>query len=108
MLTFSALGYGFMMNTWMLVGAAVTVLGMLLVALGWVTVYRNQGLVTSGIYRYSRHPQYLGIILIATGWFIGWPTLLTGAMLPVVVYEYYRLAKKEEEEVAEEVGEESY
>lgn len=108
-LEFSFLGQQFSMNIWMLAGAAVTVMGMLLVAAGWITIYRNrETLVSSGIYRYSRHPQYLGIILIAAGWFIGWPTLLTTAMLPVLVYTYYRVSLEEEQEVAEEVGRERY
>ncbi|MFB6175212.1 MAG: isoprenylcysteine carboxylmethyltransferase family protein [Candidatus Nanohalobium sp.] len=108
-LTFSAVGHTFAMNIWMVVGAAITALGMAIVAIGWVTIYRtDRDLVTSGIYRYSRHPQYLGIILIAAGWFIGWPTLLTGLMLPVVIYEYARLCRKEEKEVAEDIGEEKY
>ncbi|MFB6292148.1 MAG: isoprenylcysteine carboxylmethyltransferase family protein [Candidatus Nanohaloarchaea archaeon] len=106
---FSVLGQTPEMTAWMLVGLAVTVLGMLLVAVGWLTVYRNrEGLATSGIYRYSRHPQYLGIILIAVGWFIGWPTLLTTVILPILVYTYYKLSIEEEQEVREEVGEERY
>lgn len=108
-LTFSALGYTFAMNIWMVVGAVITAVGMGIVAWGWSTIYRtDKDLVQTGIYSYSRHPQYLGIILIAVGWFIGWPTLLTALMLPIVVYEYYRLSHSEEEEVAEEIGEEKY
>ncbi len=104
--SFSFLGQDFAMNLWMLVGAAITVMGMVLVAVGWITIYRNEDdLVTSGVYSYSRHPQYLGIILIAAGWFIGWPTLLTTVMFPVLVYTYYRVSREEEEEVAEEAGE---
>ncbi len=106
---FSILGQTPELSLWMIVGLLVTVVGMLLVALGWLTVYRNRGeLVTSGVYSYSRHPQYLGIILIAVGWFIGWPTLLTTAILPILVYVYYDVARKEEQEVAEEVGRERY
>jgi protein-S-isoprenylcysteine O-methyltransferase Ste14 len=108
-LTFNAIGYTFAMNTWMVLGAVITAVGMGIVALGWSTIYRTEkDLVKTGIYGYSRHPQYLGIIMIAVGWFIGWPTLLTALMLPIVVYEYYRLSHHEEEEVAEEIGEEKY
>ncbi|MFB6115347.1 MAG: isoprenylcysteine carboxylmethyltransferase family protein [Candidatus Nanohalobium sp.] len=108
-LTFNLLGNTFAMNTWMFVGAVITAVGMGIVAWGWATIYRtDKDLVKTGIYSYSRHPQYLGIILIAVGWFIGWPTLLTGFMLPIVVYEYYRLSKSEEEEVAKDIGEEKY
>jgi protein-S-isoprenylcysteine O-methyltransferase Ste14 len=91
-LTFNAIGYTFAMNTWMVVGAVITAIGMGIVAWGWSTIYRTEkDLVKTGIYSYSRHPQYLGIILIAVGWFIGWPTLLTAVMLPIDIYEHYNL-----------------
>lgn len=103
------LGESFMLTPWMITGLVVTLLGMAIVALGWITIYRSEGeLVDSGIYSYSRHPQYVGIILIALGWFIGWPTLLTTLLLPLLIYTYYDLSRKEEQEVSKEVGEESY
>jgi len=107
--SFNAIGYEFAMNLWMVIGAIITAIGMAIVAWGWSTIYRTEkDLVQEGIYGYSRHPQYLGIILIAVGWFIGWPTLLTALMLPIVVYEYYRLSQNEEKEVAKDIGEEKY
>ncbi len=106
LVSFSILGQQLGMTAWMLTGAAITVFGMLIVAVGWMTIYRGHDtLVTDGIYRYSRHPQYVGIMLIAVGWFIGWPTILTGLMLPVLLYTYYNLAKNEEQEVIEELDE---
>lgn len=101
-LTFSFMGQSLGMNIWKLAGAFVSLVGMIVIIVGWTTLYKNRknkDLVTSGIYKYSRHPQYLGIILIATGWFIHWPSILTLAILPVLVYFYYKLAIKEEEEV---------
>lgn len=95
---------GFAVNLWMLIGLIITALGCLIVAGGWYTIYKANGLAKGGIYRYSRHPQYLGIILITVGWFIGWPTPLTGIILPVLVFEYYQLSKKEEEEALDEFG----
>lgn len=93
------------MNLWMLVGAGVTVLGMALIALGWYEVYRADGLVKDGLYAYSRNPQYLGIVLIALGWVVGWPTLLTIALFPLVVVAYVRLARREEQDMLEQHGE---
>ncbi|MDY6779326.1 MAG: methyltransferase, partial [Halobacteria archaeon] len=58
-------------------------------------------------YAYSRHPQYVGIILIVVGWFIGFPTILTTVILPVLVYFYYKAAVKEEKEVMEELDDPS-
>lgn len=106
--SFTILGQSLGMNLWKLVGTAVSLAGMFIVIVGWTTLYRRrqeEELITSGIYNYSRHPQYLGIILIALGWFIHWPSILTLVMLPVLVYFYYKLALEEEEEVMDGLGE---
>lgn len=107
-LTFSFLGQQLAMNSWKIVGASISLAGMVLVIAAWLTLYRRREekvLVTSGIYNYSRHPQYLGIILIAAGWFIHWPSILTLVMLPVLFYFYYKLTLKEEEEVMDSLEE---
>ncbi|MFB6182743.1 MAG: isoprenylcysteine carboxylmethyltransferase family protein, partial [Candidatus Nanohaloarchaea archaeon] len=94
---------------WMIVGLLISVFGMILVALGWYRIYNeDDDLVTTGIYSYSRHPQYLGIILIALGWVIGWPTILTTVLFPILVYTYYKNTIEEEKEVKEELGDEKY
>ncbi len=106
--TLSIFGQTLAMTFWKLVGTAVSILGMGIIIVGWVTLYRNRqrsDLVTSGLYRYSRHPQYLGIILISLGWFIHWPSLLTLFMLPVLIYFYYKLTEEEEKEVMDELEE---
>ena len=88
------------MTFWMLVGAAISILGMVIIAVGWFTLHSSDDeLVTSGVYAYSRHPQYVGFILIVVGWFVHWPSLLTLAMVPALVYIYYKLALVEEHEV---------
>ena len=66
--TITLLGQTLLMTFWKLVGAFISIAGMLTVILGWTTLYRRseeKDLVVSGIYKYSRHPQYLGIILIS-------------------------------------------
>ncbi|MBI2552980.1 MAG: isoprenylcysteine carboxylmethyltransferase family protein [Candidatus Rokubacteria bacterium] len=76
-------------------------IGVGLVAVGWATVYRGRGqLVTNGIYRHLRHPQYLGLILVVLGFNIQWPTLPTLLMAPVLIVMYVRLARREDEELA--------
>jgi protein-S-isoprenylcysteine O-methyltransferase Ste14 len=107
-LSFSVLGQSFSMTPWKIVGAAITTFGVILVAVGWATLYRtDKEIKTDGLYGYSRHPQYVGIVLVVFGWFVHWPSLLTMALLPVLVYFYYKLALKEEEEVREVISDAS-
>ncbi|MFP4174533.1 MAG: methyltransferase family protein [Halobacteriales archaeon] len=97
---FDFLGQPMFLTLWGTVGACITLVGVALIAVGWLTLYRTDDeLVTSGIYAYSRHPQYLGFLLFLFGWFVQWPSLLTLAMFPILGYFYYRLSVVEEEEV---------
>jgi len=100
---FNFLGVGFGMDVAMAYGSVLMLIGMFLIIVGWIELYRNskkRGLVVSGIYSYSRHPQYFGFILIIIGWFVGWPTILTIVFSPILVYKYIRLCKTEEKEVS--------
>lgn len=45
----------------------------------------TSSLVTTGIYRVSRNPMYLGILLVLTGWAIILSNLLAIALLPAFV-----------------------
>jgi protein-S-isoprenylcysteine O-methyltransferase Ste14 len=81
--------------------------GFLLIASAWRVLYaaqRSGTLATSGPYDYVRHPQYVGFVLVLTGFLVQWPTLLTLAMFPVLVVMYVRLARHEEREVRVELG----
>jgi protein-S-isoprenylcysteine O-methyltransferase Ste14 len=81
--------------------------GFLLIAVAWRVLHeaqRRHELATTGPYAYVRHPQYIGFILIMFGFLLQWPTLLTLAMFPVLVFMYVRLAKREEQEVAAAFG----
>lgn len=62
-------------------------------------------LATTGPYAKVRHPQYAGFILVMTGFLLQWPTILTVAMFPVLVFIYIGLAKREEASVRKEFGE---
>lgn len=88
------------------VGSLLMLGGMALVAVGWWQIYRAQGeLVTGGIYRYLRHPQYLGLIIFAVGLIVQWPTIAGLLMFPLMVLAYVRLARREEEELERQFGE---
>jgi protein-S-isoprenylcysteine O-methyltransferase Ste14 len=90
----------------MAVSVGLIGVGASLVAIGWYRVYQGKGeLVTGGIYRVLRHPQYLGLILIVLAFNIQWPTLPTLVMAPVLIIMYVRLARWEEEELATFFGE---
>lgn len=100
--TFEFFGQSMVLTFWKTVGAALIILGTVIIAIGWATLYRtDEELVTSGLYAYSRHPQYLGFLLFLFGWFVHWPSLLTLAMFPILAYFYYRLSIVEEQEVME-------
>ena len=81
--------------------------GFWLISAGWKVLYeaqRRHALVTTGIYSYMRHPQYVGFVLVMFGFLLQWPTILTLAMFPVLVFMYVRLAHTEEREAIAEFG----
>lgn len=90
----------------MAVSAFLIVVGLALMGAGWWQTWRARGeLVTAGLYRFARHPQYLGFVLLITGYLIQWPTLPTLVLFPVLVLTYVRLARREERELAARFGE---
>jgi len=56
----------------------------------------KRGLVTTGIYRYLRHPQYTSLIVAGFGFVILWGRFISYLSLFIMIYLYYMLAKKEE------------
>jgi protein-S-isoprenylcysteine O-methyltransferase Ste14 len=89
----------------MAVSSIMILTGLALIVLGWRKIHKATGFMKDGIYRYSRHPQYLGILLITSTFIIQWPTVLTVIMWPILLVMYIRLAKKEEKEMEETFGE---
>jgi protein-S-isoprenylcysteine O-methyltransferase Ste14 len=97
--TFIFLGVHLGMDHAMTYGLVVMLVGMALIVAGWASLYtqvRQPGLASKGIYQYSRHPQYLGFVLLVVGWFFGWPTILTVVFSPILVYKYISAARSEE------------
>ena len=89
-ISFVLIGFGF----WMISGA-------------WRVLYQAQRsgtLATDGPYARVRHPQYAGFVLVLTGFLFQWPTLLTLAMYPVLIWMYVRLAHAEERETRAAFG----
>ncbi len=82
--------------------------GFWLLSSAWNVLYqaqRQQALATAGPYARMRHPQYVAFVLILLGFLLQWPTLLTLAMFPVLVWMYGRLALAEEDEMRTRFGE---
>jgi protein-S-isoprenylcysteine O-methyltransferase Ste14 len=98
----------------MYIGFALNLVGAYLVVQGWRNVHEyywrnDEGtgtLVTTGIYAYIRHPQYAGFILITLGLLVHWATIPLLVMWPILVLQYYRLAKREERKLEREFGDE--
>ena len=81
--------------------------GIVIIERGWRLIHQTQeSMVTEGIYRYVRHPQYLGLFLLITGLLIQWPTLISVLMAPILFWSYIRLARREEQEMEAKFGEE--
>ncbi|WP_421880412.1 methyltransferase family protein [Pacificispira sp.] len=82
-----------------LVSFALIGAGFWLISVAWHHLWSAQRagrLATTGPYARVRHPQYAGFVLVMAGFLVQWPTLLTLAMFPVLVWMYSRLAKSEE------------
>ena len=89
----------------MVVSIVILLVAAYLIIDGWRAVYHGEGgLVTTRLYAYVRHPQYLGIILGSIAFLIQWPTIPTLLMFPILVFAYHRLAIREEKELTERFG----
>lgn len=81
--------------------------GFALLAASWKVLHRavREGhLATSGPYRWIRHPQYAGFMVVMVGFLVQWPTFATLLMFPVLVLMYVRLARREEQSLKEQFG----
>ncbi len=108
---FTFLGVNITMDLAMLYATILMIIGTAFILVAWITLYKKiktEELVTSGIYSYSRHPQYFGFILIILGWFIGWPTILTVIFASILIYKYVKVCSVEEKELAKNINYQKY
>ena len=81
--------------------------GFWMISAAWRVLYdaqRHNRLATTGLYARLRHPQYAGFVLVLTGFLLQWPTLLTIAMYPFLIWMYLRLARAEERDTRATFG----
>jgi protein-S-isoprenylcysteine O-methyltransferase Ste14 len=81
--------------------------GFIVISAAWKVLYEAQkrdGLAIMGPYSYVRHPQYVGFVLVMFGFLLQWPTILTLAMFPVLVWMYVLLARQEERDAISAFG----
>lgn len=81
--------------------------GFWLLASAWKVLYEAQRahrLASTGAYARIRHPQYVGFVLIMTGFLLQWPTLVTLAMYPILLVMYALLGRREEREMLAQFG----
>ena len=87
---------------------------LILILNGWYNIYKKYWsketgkglLVKKGVYKYIRHPQYTGLLLLSFGMMVEWATLPMLILYPIMVSMYVRLAKKEEKDMILEFGNE--
>lgn len=94
----------------MVFGYALLFVGLGLFIQGWRELYRarrENRLVTGGLYRLVRHPQYAGLFLGLFGeGVVHWPTIFSVTVFPLIVVAYVLLARREERQMIEHYGDE--
>jgi len=82
--------------------------GLVIFFIGAVQLYAarllHRGVVTRGLYRYVRHPQYVGLAISGLGFLFIWPRLLVLVMYATMVFGYWLLAMHEERVCREKFG----
>jgi len=81
-------------------GPVMILVGFALFCVGAGQIYwakiRRSGLVTGGMYRFVRHPQYVALTLFGVGILLTWGRAITFLAFFLMMFLYYYLAKSEE------------
>ncbi len=84
-------------------------LGMALFLAGAIPVYwsklRGRGAVTTGLYTWIRHPQYVGLAILGLGTLLLWPRFLVLVSYVTMLFLYGWLARWEEAQCRARFGE---
>ncbi|MBP2280806.1 protein-S-isoprenylcysteine O-methyltransferase Ste14 [Psychrobacter sp. PL15] len=112
---FPALQFSLVGSAWL--GAILTIIGLGISIMG-VTEFKkaqttinphvphnSTSLVTNGIYRYTRNPMYLGLVLVLSGWGLYLSNLLAFALIPIfIIYISHFQIQPEERIMAKKFG----
>jgi protein-S-isoprenylcysteine O-methyltransferase Ste14 len=81
-------------------GPVMVAAGLVLFLAGAGQIYwakiRRSGIVTGGLYRFVRHPQYVALTLVGVGILLTWGRAITFVAFFAMMFLYYYLAKREE------------
>lgn len=82
---------------------ALIIGGLVLIGASWKILYsatKRHTIAIKGPYKYIRHPQYAGFLIIILGFLMQWPTIPTLIMAPILTVMYIKLAQKEEQSIS--------
>ncbi|UCD90929.1 MAG: isoprenylcysteine carboxylmethyltransferase family protein [Desulfobacterales bacterium] len=89
-------------------GRSLFSLGLIAFLVGAVQVYsakfRRKGIVSSMLYRWVRHPQYLFLAISGLGLLLFWPRFLILVLYISMLFVYYILARNEEDSMLKQHG----
>ncbi|MGA1870475.1 MAG: methyltransferase family protein [bacterium] len=89
-------------------GPVLIAVGFILFLIGAAQIYwakiRGSGLVTQGIYRFVRHPQYISLTLLGIGILLSWGRAIAFIMFFIMMLLYYYLTKSEEQRCIQAFG----
>lgn len=90
-------------------GGLLLLFGIVLFLLSAVPLYwakvRRRGAVTGGVYRFIRHPQYVGLAMMGLGTLLIWPRFLVLVSFITMLFLYGVLARWEEAQCQARLGE---
>lgn len=99
-------------NTWLNIlnalGRSLFSFGFIAFLIGAVQIYaakfRRKGIVSSMLYRWVRHPQYLFLAISGLGLLLFWPRFIILILYISMLFVYYILAKNEEHRMLQQHG----
>ncbi|NIR50049.1 isoprenylcysteine carboxylmethyltransferase family protein [candidate division KSB1 bacterium] len=99
----------FLLNHYQIVGWSLVIIGFLFFLVGagqiYTTKLTKRGAVTGGIYKHIRHPQYVAFAVMGFGLLLAWPRFTVLIIYVTMLFVYFLLAKKEEQECEQKFGE---